>query len=462
MSQADAKTQVLNLDYSRFAKQGDVMLAAGVVVILFVMLVPLPTPFLDFMLTVSISLGLVILVTSMFMSSPMEFSIFPSLLLVTTLLRLALNVASTRLILLHGDEGTSAAGKVIQSFGEFVVGGNYAIGIVIFFILFTLNKVVIVAGTTRNAEVAARFTLDAMPGKQMAIDADLNAGLIDEQQARARRALVRVARDTLVNQRLHQKQIEGFVQVGTRPPIDLAQARTDVANAELQLIRAENDYLTARAQLNQAMGVHRPVDFEVAEETLPPVPGEDGSGEALVQRALGSRPELRALAGQQKSQQQLVRAARGAYFPALGVGLGVSETGDALDDLQLNWSAGVTLTWSLFSGLQTRSEVRQARATLTALEAQTEAEALQIRLEVITAALGVRGAKAAIVAAEEARRNARERLRLAEGRYAPGVGSGIELSDAQTAATQAEAQVIQAEFDLASARARLLAALGER
>jgi flagellar biosynthesis protein FlhA len=191
MSQADAKSQVLNLDYSRFAKQGDVMLAAGVVIILFVMLVPLPTPFLDFMLTVSISLGLVILVTSMFMSSPMEFSIFPSLLLVTTLLRLALNVASTRLILLHGDEGTSAAGKVIQSFGEFVVGGNYAIGIVIFFILFTLNKVVIVAGTTRIAEVAARFTLDALPGKQMAIEADLNAGLIDEQEATKRRHTIR-------------------------------------------------------------------------------------------------------------------------------------------------------------------------------------------------------------------------------------------------------------------------------
>ena len=195
MSQANAKTQILNLDYSRFAKQGDIMLAAGVMVILFVMLIPLPTPFLDFMLSVSISVSLVILVTAMFMSSPLEFSIFPSLILVTTLLRLALNVASTRVILLHGDEGVSAAGRVIQSFGEFVIGGNYAIGIVIFFILFTLNKVVIVSGTTRIAEVAARFTLDAMPGKQMAIEADLNAGLIDEKEATKRRHMIRKEAD---------------------------------------------------------------------------------------------------------------------------------------------------------------------------------------------------------------------------------------------------------------------------
>jgi flagellar biosynthesis protein FlhA len=187
MAQPSAKSVIPKIDYTKFAKQGDILLAGGVVVILFVMLIPLPTPFIDFMLSVSISLGLVILVTSMFMTSPLEFSIFPSLLLVTTLLRLALNVATTRAILLHGDEGTSAAGSVIQSFGEFVVGGNYVIGIVIFMILFILNKTVIVTGTTRIAEVAARFTLDAMPGKQMAIEADLNAGLIDEEQATKKR-----------------------------------------------------------------------------------------------------------------------------------------------------------------------------------------------------------------------------------------------------------------------------------
>lgn len=177
------RTEAMTINYKRFTRQGDILLAGGVVMTLFVMLVPLPTIVLDILLAFSISFSLVILITSMFMTSPLEFSIFPSVLLVTTLLRLALNVASTRLILLHGDTGTSAAGKVIEAFGQFVVGGNFAIGAVIFLILFILNKTVIVAGTTRIAEVAARFTLDAMPGKQMAIEADLNAGLIDEQQA---------------------------------------------------------------------------------------------------------------------------------------------------------------------------------------------------------------------------------------------------------------------------------------
>jgi len=177
------RTETMTFNYKRFTRQGDILLAGGVVMILFVMLVPLPTIVLDILLAFSISFSLVILITSMFMTSPLEFSIFPSVLLVTTLLRLALNVASTRLILLHGDTGTQAAGKVIEAFGQFVVGGNFVVGAVIFLILFILNKTVIVAGTTRIAEVAARFTLDAMPGKQMAIEADLNAGLIDEQQA---------------------------------------------------------------------------------------------------------------------------------------------------------------------------------------------------------------------------------------------------------------------------------------
>ncbi|WP_147821265.1 flagellar biosynthesis protein FlhA [Salidesulfovibrio onnuriiensis] len=195
MSNKATTSDIFKLDYNKFAKQGDILLAAGVVVILFVMLIPLPTLFIDFMLTVSISLGLVILITAMFMNSPLEFSIFPSLLLVTTMLRLALNVATTRAILLHGDEGTSAAGSVIQSFGEFVVGGNYVIGIVIFMILFILNKTVIVQGTTRIAEVAARFTLDSLPGKQMAVEADLNAGLLNEDEAKAQRERIRQEAD---------------------------------------------------------------------------------------------------------------------------------------------------------------------------------------------------------------------------------------------------------------------------
>ncbi|MDJ0622687.1 MAG: flagellar biosynthesis protein FlhA [Desulfocapsaceae bacterium] len=167
--------------------RSDIMAAMGLVSILMIMIIPLPPIVLDLFLSFNITIALLILVIALYTFKATEFSIFPSILLATTLLRLALNVASTRLILLHGDQGPSAAGKVIQSFGQFVVGGNYVVGIVVFTILVLINFMVIVKGAGRVAEVAARFTLDAMPGKQMAIDADLNAGLIDEDEARERR-----------------------------------------------------------------------------------------------------------------------------------------------------------------------------------------------------------------------------------------------------------------------------------
>ncbi|WP_022852804.1 flagellar biosynthesis protein FlhA [Thermodesulfatator atlanticus] len=161
--------------------------AAGVVGILTIMVFPLPRYLMDFLLSFSFSMALLILLMSMYIKKPLDFSAFPALLLVTTLFRLSLNVASTRLILLHGHEGPTAAGNVIKSFGQFVVGGNYVVGAIVFAILVIINFVVITKGAGRIAEVAARFTLDAMPGKQMAIDADLNAGLIDEAEAKRRR-----------------------------------------------------------------------------------------------------------------------------------------------------------------------------------------------------------------------------------------------------------------------------------
>ena len=209
---ASANTSTIN--YERFSQHGDLLLAGGVVLILFVMLIPIPTLLMDVMLSMSISLALLVLVTSMFIKSPLEFSIFPTLLLVTTLFRLALNVATTRLILLHGSEGPDAAGDVIQSFGQFVVGGNYVIGIVIFAILFILNKMVITSGTTRIAEVAARFTLDAMPGKQMAIEADLNAGLLDEKTATLRRETIRREADFYGAMDGAGKFVQGDVMAG--------------------------------------------------------------------------------------------------------------------------------------------------------------------------------------------------------------------------------------------------------
>ncbi len=173
---------------NRLSKNSDLVLAIGLVGVLAVMVIPLPPALLDLLLTFSIALGIVLLLTAVYTNRALDFSVFPSILLVTTLFRLSLNVATTRRILLNGaEEGTAAAGDVIKSFGDFVVGGNYAVGIVVFLILVIINFIVITKGAGRVAEVAARFTLDAMPGKQMSIDADLNAGVINETEARRRR-----------------------------------------------------------------------------------------------------------------------------------------------------------------------------------------------------------------------------------------------------------------------------------
>src|SRR4249919_2720323 len=168
------------------------LLAPGAIIaIVGLMIVPLPPLLLDLLLTIDIGLAVVLLLTAIYVREPVEFSVFPSLLLVLTLLRLSLNVAGTRLILLHGSDGIEAAGHVIMSFGQFVVGGNFVVGAVIFLVLIAIQFLVINHGAVRISEVTARFTLDAMPGKQMAIDADLNAGLIDEKEARDRRERVR-------------------------------------------------------------------------------------------------------------------------------------------------------------------------------------------------------------------------------------------------------------------------------
>jgi flagellar biosynthesis protein FlhA len=174
-------------DIGSILKRGDLALAFGILTILVVLILPLPSIILDLFLAISITLSILILMTSLFIQAPLEFSAFPTVLLISTMLRLSLNLASTRLILSRGHEGTDAAGHVIQAFGGFVMGGNFVIGIIVFAILVIVNFVVITKGSGRIAEVAARFHLDSMPGKQMAIDADLSAGLIDEKIAKERR-----------------------------------------------------------------------------------------------------------------------------------------------------------------------------------------------------------------------------------------------------------------------------------
>jgi outer membrane protein len=278
--------------------------------------------------------------------------------------------------------------------------------------------------------------------------------------ARAMKDLVGVALETLRDQDAHLVQVRGFVQFGTQPPIALAQQRAAVANARVQLITAQNNYETAKAQLNQASGLISGTDYDVGDEVLGAVDGEEDTLDALVRLALAARPELAAIAKQHDAQEAIVRATKGAFGPALFATGSVAEVGTNLAHLQPGWSAGGLLTWPIFQGGLTVGQLHQAEATLANIDAQRSIEELQVRLDVNTAQLVVRAAKATIVAADDALANAREQLRLAEQRYATGVGNIIELNDAQVSFTSAAAQLVQAKYQLASARAQLLAALG--
>ncbi|HEX3596214.1 MAG TPA: TolC family protein [Polyangiaceae bacterium] len=279
-------------------------------------------------------------------------------------------------------------------------------------------------------------------------------------QAHAQKALVIVGNESVGNQERHLAQIRGFVEQGIRPEIDLAQARTDLANAKVTLINARTNYVTAKAQLNQAMGVQGPLDFEVSDDALPGIAEEDQPIPRLVAIASESRPELVALLRQRRAAELTLSAIHGAYGPSLSALGGISETGVALDALGTRWNVGLSLNWPLFQGGLTAGQSREARANIDAAAAQITAEQLQIRVEVEQAELAIQSAKVVIEAAKDATTNAHEQLRLAEGRYESGVGSIIELDDAQLAVQSAEAQSVQAEFNLALARAQLLSALG--
>ena len=187
-------TAVAPLNIGSILRSG-IGVPVGVLAVLAMMVLPLPPIALDVLFTFNIALSLIVVMAVFYVSRPLEFGVFPTVLLLATLLRLALNVASTRVVLLHGHTGSHAAGRVIESFGEFVIGGNYAVGVIVFAILTIINFVVVTKGAGRISEVSARFTLDAMPGKQMAIDADMNAGLITQDEARVRRAEVRTEAD---------------------------------------------------------------------------------------------------------------------------------------------------------------------------------------------------------------------------------------------------------------------------
>jgi outer membrane protein len=279
--------------------------------------------------------------------------------------------------------------------------------------------------------------------------------------ARAARDLVAVARETLANQEKHLGQVQGYVEVGTHPAIDLTQARADRATAQLQLINAENTYSVARAMLNQAMGVERSIDYDLSDEELPPVEGEGGDVEGLIDEAKHLRPEMINLRLNSHSQELSLRSAHDMYWPNLSLSGNANESGPYLTDhLTGNFAGVLTLSVPILQGGAIDAQIKQAQGQVVQANAQLEVERQQVRLDVEQARLGIRSAKGAIAAAEDALANTRDRLRLAEGRYSTGVGSIIELGDAQLALTTSAAQKVQAQYQLYTARAQLLKALG--
>jgi outer membrane protein len=336
----------------------------------------------------------------------------------------------------------------------------------------TANQLIYDFGQTGGRRRAAEATREATRASEQ-----LTALQVVESvhrayyQTLAQQELVRVGRENVDNQEKHVKQVQGLVGAGIRPDIDLARVRTDLANARVALITAENGVAVARAQLAQAMGERATpaagdasvsASYQLIDEPSLPIAGEEGRLDALVRAALTSRPELVSLGRARQAQEASIAGLRGGYAPSLGATAGATEAGTGLDRLVPNWVVGATLTWPILQGGLTNAQLHEAHAQLASLEAQDEALRLQVRVDVEQAQLAVRAAQAQGVAAAEALTNAREQLRLAEGRYSGGLGNVIELGDAQLAATNAAAQAVQARYNLATARAQLLAALGRR
>ena len=316
-------------------------------------------------------------------------------------------------------------------------------------------------GQAWNLKEAAKDNAAAQLQTQHATELDISFGVRSAfLTAGANRALVDVARATLSNQERHRAQIQGFVEVGTRPPIDLAQARTDVATAKLALIRAENDYAAAKAQLSRSMGTPSRADFEVSAELPPPEESETASIDVLVQLAERERPELAALNAQLAAQHATVDSIKGQYGPTLNLVGSVDEGGYKINQLATNLSAGVTLNWPIFQGGLTNSRVDEGHAVITQLDAQRETLRQDLRVAVTQAELAINAAQAALEAADELVKLAQERVTLAEGRYQTGVGNTIELGDAELAQRDAQTQRVTAQYDLASARAQLHRTLG--
>ncbi|MBI2378768.1 MAG: TolC family protein [Deltaproteobacteria bacterium] len=277
--------------------------------------------------------------------------------------------------------------------------------------------------------------------------------------ARAAKALVEVAERTLTHEDLRVAQVEAFVQIGTRPEIDLVEARSTRADLFVDLVRKRGALEGALARLRFATGAELGA-IDVSAEPFPEVTEESGTAEALSAVAIEARPELDVLGRQREALLGSLRSARSGYVPSLSLSARFSETGAALDELAFNLGGGVELNWSLFEGGATTAEQRAIENELSGVAAELARLRQRIRVEVEEALVAVRSAKAALLAHADARRLAEDRLRLAEGRYRAGAGSSLELGDASVRLATSLADGVRAENDLAIARARLLRALG--
>jgi outer membrane protein len=316
-------------------------------------------------------------------------------------------------------------------------------------------------GQNWNIKDAAKYTARAQEQTEQANLLDITFNVRSAfLTAAADKALWEVAVATQQNQVRHLDQIRGFVEVGTRAPIDLAQARTDVASAKLTSLRALNAYFGAKASLSRTMGVSMGADFEVSTELPPPEEGETAGVEELVQRAEKERPDFLALRTQVMAEETTLRSIKGQYGPSLSAVGAADATGFALDHMAGNLSAGLSLTWPIFQGGVTNGRVDEAHALVRGISAQLDGLREDLRLALTQAVLSVEAAQAELATADDLVGLAQERLVLAEGRYETGVGNTIELGDAQLALRDAQTQHVTAAYDLAIARAQLRHSLG--
>ena len=337
-----------------------------------------------------------------------------------------------------------------QSFDYFTLAG-------------TASQLVYDFGQTTDRWSAVQASQSAAAQNERAVQVQILSNVRKTYfQARAQRDLIDVAVEAVANQTMHVDQIHKLVAAGMRPEIDLATAETGLANAQVQLIGAQNSYDLACAVFSQAIGQSSGKRYEPGNEDMPPVVDEDAPLDRLLESALHDRSELASFAKQREAQEKLVAAVRGGYGPNLQAQASLAGTGVDLNNLAPNWWVGALLTWPIFQGGLTRGQVAEAQANLRVIDAQEDAFRLQVRIDVEQAALAVRAARANLNATHTALESSRKQLQLAEGRYAAGMGNVIELSDAQVTRTTAAAQEVSARFSLASSRAALWGALGRR